>query len=117
MKFQLATPDFTYEASQRTGCVNGGTVWLDNIARSLRYLGEEAENVSLYTGDYEADFVIIQSEFIDNQKIVKYKQEGGKVICLLSHFDCPHYPTMRRVNELSESYGKYQIKNIGSYTN
>lgn len=26
MKFQLATPDYTYEASQKTGCVNGGTV-------------------------------------------------------------------------------------------
>ena len=26
MKFQLATPDYTYEASQKTGCLNGGTV-------------------------------------------------------------------------------------------
>lgn len=102
MKFQLATPDFNYLASRSNGCVNGATVWFDNIARSLRYLGQEAENVSLYSGDYEADYVIIQSEFIDNPKLVKYKLAGGKVICMLSHFDCPHYPTMRRVYELSD---------------
>lgn len=90
MKFQLVAPDQDYSTAMLThGGINGGTVWLDNIARALRWHGEEAELVSI-NHPLTADWVIVQSEVIRYRIIREYAEKGGKVICLLSHFNPAH---------------------------
>lgn len=102
MKFQLVAPDHQYESGLRSGGINGGTVWLDNIAQALRWHGHDAELVSI-NHELDADYVVVQSEFIYFEPIVRFKERGGKVVCLLSHFTSTHpiYATMDRVKELS----------------
>lgn len=101
MKFQLVAPDCHYETGLLHGGVNGGTVWLDNIAKALRYWGHDAELLQI-DKDIKADYLLIQGEFVDNEKVVNFKRDGGKVITLLSHFNCPHYPSLERIKELSD---------------
>ena len=95
MKFQLLTPDHDYSSAMISGGVNGGTAWLYNIADALRILGQEAEIKSV-TQRLEADYVIVQSVsmisalFLDN-----FVGRGGKVLCLLEHFNYPHKDYLR----------------------
>lgn len=103
MKFQLVAPDHDYStAMQVHGGVNGGTVWLDNIARALCWLGHEAEMVSI-NYPLTADYVIVQSEVIGYGTLKEYKHNGGKIICLLGHFNPAHrkYPHIDTVKMLS----------------
>lgn len=90
MKFQLPAPDHEYESAMISGGVNGGTVWLDNIAQALRWHGHEAEMVNV-NKELDADFVIVQSEVIKWHPCREFSQKGGKIICLLSHFTGGHY--------------------------
>lgn len=103
MKFILVAPDHEYESAMVSGGVNGGTVWLDNIAQALRWHGHEAELASITENHLEADYVIVQSEFIHFSGVTEFVATGGKVLCLLGHFnsDHPEYPTMQTVRALS----------------
>lgn len=101
MRFQLVAPDCDYAYGLKSGGINGGTVWLDNICQALNHLGHDAF-LSQTSQKIDADYAIVQSEFIENRNIIEYKQKGGKVICLVSHFKCDHYPPIERVKELSD---------------
>lgn len=103
MKFQLVAPDQDYSTAMQThGGVNGGTVWLDNIARALRWHGNDAELVSINT-HLEADFVIVQSEAMKYKTLKEYAHRGGRIICLLSHFNPAHrkYLPLPEIRNLS----------------
>lgn len=103
MKFQLVAPDQDYSTAMQThGGVNGGTVWLDNIARALRWHGHDAELV--FINKYlEADYVIAQSEVMKYGSLKEYAKKGGKIICLLSHFNPAHqkYASLDQVRDMS----------------
>jgi len=89
MKFYLPCSDHNYKDINGNTFINGGTVWLDNIARALRHHGHDAELIPL-TGDWNsADAVILQSEWSGMPNWHEFK---GKKICMLGHF-CSHvYP-------------------------
>ena len=89
MRFLLPCSDHNYRDVNGNFFCNGGTVWLDNIARALRNEGHEAEVIPL-TGDWNsADAVILQSEWTGMPNWHEFK---GKKICMLGHF-CSHvYP-------------------------
>ena len=91
MKFILPATDYNYEEGKRSGVINGGTVWLDNIAHALRAEGHEAELVKL-TDNYNGDWVIIQSEWWGMPNVMDFKRRGGKVCALLGHFIKHVYP-------------------------
>lgn len=104
MKFELVAPDHDYStAMQVHGGVNGVTVWMDGLAQALRWHGHEAEVVSI-NHHLTADYVFIQSEAMKYPEIKEYAEKnGGKVICLLQHFNLsPNgYPEFRKVRALS----------------
>lgn len=91
MKFVLPATDYDYQEGLKSGVVNGGTVWLDNIAHALRDAGHEAELVPL-TANYNGDWVIIQSEWWGMPNVMDFKARGGKICALLGHFIKHVYP-------------------------
>lgn len=106
MKFELVAPDHDYSSAMVTGCVNGGTVWLDNMAQALRKLGHEAEmrGVTQYLNlGKDIDYVIVQSEHIYFEHIRDFADKGGKIIALMGHFkdDHPVYAGLDTVKGLS----------------
>lgn len=91
MKIQLPATDFNYSEGEKSGTINGGTVWLDNIAAALKNAGHDAELVPL-TANYEGEWIIIQSEWWGMPNVMNYKARGGKICALLGHFIKHVYP-------------------------
>ena len=101
MKFKLPVCDHDYSEGKRTCIINGGTVWLDNIARALRWHGHEAELIAL-TGEWgDSDYVIVQSEWLGMPNAWNCKAKGTRIITLLGHFISHVYPKMETVRNLS----------------
>lgn len=102
--FQLVAPDQDYSSAMVSGCVNGGTVWMDNMAQALRWHGHKAELASI-NSHLTADYVIIQSEAMKYRAIGEYvENDNGKVICFLGHFNPAHrkYAHIDKIKSLSK---------------
>lgn len=102
MKFQLISPDHDYSVGLVSGGINGGTVWLHNMADNLRALGHDVEVVPIrYKVD--GDFVIVQSESMANcPSLDNFVGRGGKLITLLGHFK-DHRDYMRLKDVMAQS--------------
>ena len=98
MKFTIPVINPTLN---RDKLIDGASVWLNNIAHALRQEGHEVILCNL-TDNYSGDYVIIQSEWISLPNVQTYKNEGGKVICLLGHFIDHVYPAIDKVKEMSD---------------
>lgn len=101
MKFQLVTPDHDYSSAFASGCVNGGTTWLHNIADAIRFYDHEAEIRPINQG-LSADYVIVQSEAMMHTSHLGEYAKKGKVICLLGHFEAGPYAPLSSVKEWSK---------------
>jgi hypothetical protein len=95
MRFKLPACDPQYLQANNIPFYNGGTVWLHNIAHALRYLGHEAEVISLGEDYNDCDYVIIQSEWT---AMPQYQTCRTKKIVLLGHFIKHVYPDPRHMN-------------------
>jgi hypothetical protein len=100
MKFVLPAIDYDYLVGRVDGTINGGTVWLHNICLALRFHGHEADVIPL-TDHYEADYIIIQSEWLGMPNVQDFYNRGGKIITLLGHFISHVYPNIGLVRNLS----------------
>ena len=102
MKFQLVAPDHDYDSGLITGGINGVTVWFSALVQALKWHGHDAETVSVHQ-KLNADYVFIQSEAMKFPAIRDYAKEGGRVICLLQHFDLsPNgYPVFDKVRAMA----------------
>lgn len=94
MRILLPVHDYDYKEGLESGTINGGTIWLDNIAHALRDAGHEAELISL-NDSWEADAIIIQSEWTGVPSYLEFK---GKKVILLGHFIGGVYPDPRATN-------------------
>jgi hypothetical protein len=95
MKFKLPVCDHDYSDGKKNGVINGGTVWLDNIAQALRWHGHEAELISL-TGEWgDCDYIIVQSEWTG---MPNYNWTDARKIVLLGHFIKHVYPDPHAIN-------------------
>lgn len=94
MKFVLPCCDYDYKLGMKSGVINGGTVWLDNIAHALRDAGHQADLVSTGESKVEADVMIIQSEWTGTPVYLNFT---GKKVVLLGHFIKHHYPDPKTI--------------------
>lgn len=89
MKIILPAYDHNFKDGLVSGVMNGGTVWLHNICDGLKANGIDAEVIDLYSKNWEADVVIIQSEWTG---LDEYRKFNGKKVVLLGHFIKGVYP-------------------------
>jgi fructose-specific component phosphotransferase system IIB-like protein len=93
MKFILPCSDHDYKLGLESGTINGGTVWLNNIAEALKALGHKAKLGELET-EHEADIMIIQSEWVGS---IAYQTFKGKRVVLMGHFIKAVYPDPKEI--------------------
>lgn len=73
----------------------GGTIWLRHIVETLKNLGHEVDYCDYDSDTSRADFVIIQSEWIEKPA---YKT-SNRAIVLLGHFTAVVYPDSTKLRE------------------
>lgn len=89
-EFRVSAGDTTYEEGVKSGVINGGTVWLDNIAQALRWHGHQAQMESWHQPE-GYDYLMCMSEFVHHGDIMEFgRVNPGKLIVMLDHFISGH---------------------------
>ena len=95
MKIVFPVFDHDYSDGLKSGTINGGTVWFDNLAQAFRELGHEAKLVNK-DEPCDGDVLIMQSEWYG---CIAYGNFTGKKIIYLGHFIKHVYPDPREIKD------------------
>ena len=89
---KIAIACYNYQLSSDL-IIDGGSVWLNNLAQAFTKLGHDCSLASL-DSEIEADLLICQSEWSETLAWSSFK---GKKICLLGHFIKAAYPDPKEI--------------------